>query len=76
MLNFVAVCVTILAAAIPGPQNSNFIAARIYSSETPYGNAATSKIATPPDGYKLFFIETIGRHGSRAAIGRARRIAP
>ena len=68
MLNFVAACVTILASAIPGPQAGNVESARIYASEAPYGNAATSKFRNPPEGYTLFFIETIGRHGSRAAV--------
>ena len=71
LLNFVAICVTILASAIPGPQAGNVTAGNIYGSEAPYGNAATSKIATPPDGYTPFFIETIGRHGSRTATGSA-----
>ncbi len=69
MLNFVVACVTILAGAIPGPQDGNSLAGRTYGSEAPYGNAATSEIAAPPDGYTPFFIETIGRHGSRTATG-------
>ena len=69
MLNFVVACVTVLAGAIPGPQSGNLVSARMYASEAPYGNAATSEIAEPPQGYSLFFVETIGRHGSRAATG-------
>ena len=69
MLNFVVTCVTIILGLIPGPQDGNTVAGRMYASEAPYGNAATSKIAEPPEGYKLFFIETIGRHGSRTATG-------
>ena len=71
MLNFVAACVTILASVIPGPQAGNIESARIYASEAPYGNAATSKVRKPPEGYTLFFIETVGRHGSRAAVSAA-----
>ena len=71
MLNFVIVCVSILVSAIPGPQAGNHDAAERYGSEAPYGNAASSKIAQPPEGYSLFFVETIGRHGSRAAVGAA-----
>ena len=71
MLNFVVACVTIIAGAIPGPQNGNLTSARMYASEAPYGNAATAEIAQPPEGYSLFFIETVGRHGSRAAVGDA-----
>jgi len=71
VLNFVAVCVTVLASLIPGPQAGNVEAARIYASEAPYGNAATSRVKQPPEGYTLFFIETIGRHGSRASVNAA-----
>lgn len=66
MLNFVVTCVTILAGLTPGPQDGNFGTARAYGTEAPYGNAATSEIAPPPEGYSLFFVQTIGRHGSRA----------
>ena len=71
MLNFVAICVTILASAIPGPQAGNVESARIYASEAPYGNVAMSKFRKPPEGYTLFFIETVGRHGSRASVNDA-----
>ncbi len=71
MLNFLVTAVTILAGLIPGPQDGNGTAARLYASEAPYGNAASSKIAAPPKGYTLFFVETIGRHGSRAATSAA-----
>ncbi|MGI9085226.1 MAG: histidine-type phosphatase [Aeromicrobium sp.] len=66
MLNFVVTCVTILAGFMPGPQDGGLSAARFYGTEAPYGNAVSSKIVPPPKGYSLFFIETIGRHGSRA----------
>jgi hypothetical protein len=71
VLNFVAACVIIIAGAIPGPQNGNLQSARTYASEAPYGNAATAKIAQPPKGYSLFFVETVGRHGSRAGVSSA-----
>jgi histidine phosphatase superfamily protein (branch 2) len=71
VLNFVVTCVTIIAGLIPGPQDGNTIAGQMYASEAPYGNAASSKIEKPPSGYKLFFVETIGRHGSRTAVGSA-----
>lgn len=70
MLNFVAACVTILAGLVPGPQAGNGDAARIYGSEAPYGNAASSKVVSPPKGYNLFFIQTVGRHGSRASVSK------
>ena len=66
MLNFVVACLTILAGLVPGSQDNPQLA-RVYQSEAPYGNEATTKIAKAPDGYELFFVETIGRHGSRTA---------
>ena len=68
MLNFVAACITIIAGAIPGPQAGNLEDARAYGSETPYGNVASSEILEPPKGYSLFFVETVGRHGSRTSV--------
>jgi len=68
VLNFVAVCITIIAGAIPGPQAGNLDAGRVYGSEAPYGNAASSEVLEPPKGYSLFFVETVGRHGSRTSI--------
>lgn len=38
-----------------------------YAKDTPYA-APTDSIKTPPAGYSAFFIENVGRHGSRAAI--------
>ena len=70
MLNFVAACVTILAGLIPGPQAPGGDPdARVYGSEAPYGNSATSKVRVPPEGYSLFFLQTVGRHGSRTNTG-------
>ena len=68
MLNFVVACLTIIAGAIPGPQAGNGEAAQVYGSEAAYGNAATSEVVDPPKGYSLFFVETVGRHGSRTSV--------
>jgi len=68
VLNFVAVCVTIIAGAIPGPQAGNRDLGRAYGSEAPYGNVASSEVLEPPKGYSLFFVQTVGRHGSRTSI--------
>lgn len=38
---------------------------RHYANQTPYGDPASSRVRTPPDGYALTFIETVGRHGAR-----------
>ncbi|MGH3458687.1 MAG: histidine-type phosphatase [Aeromicrobium sp.] len=62
---------TILAGSIPGPQAGGTGSARVLASEAPYGNAVSSKIVSPPKGYSLFFVETIGRHGSRTSISDA-----
>ncbi len=50
-----------------------------YNKEVPYGNALTSPIKAPPEGYEQIFIENVGRHGSRtltssAGEARARKI--
>lgn len=38
-----------------------------YANQTPYVDpAATPPVMTPPTGYKMVFIETVGRHGSRS----------
>ena len=68
MLNFVVACLTIIAGAIPGPQAGNGTAAQVYGSEAPYGNVASSEVVEPPKGYSLFFVETVGRHGSRTSV--------
>ena len=51
---------TSLRAPLPGggPEHD-------YSNETPYGNPASTVVA-PPDGYRMFFLETIARHGARS----------
>lgn len=60
MLNFVVICVTVIAGVLPSQL-------RQYASEAPYGNAGSSEIVAAPKGYSLFFVQTVGRHGSRAA---------
>lgn len=39
-----------------------------YAKETPYGNPSDTSVRKAPDGYSMFFIETVGRHGSRALV--------
>lgn len=43
-----------------------------YANQTPYGDAATSTIRPAPDGYRLTFVETVGRHGARTLTSSAR----
>lgn len=42
-----------------------------YTNQTPYGNPLSTPIAAAPDGYSMFFIETIGRHGSRSLTSKS-----
>ena len=39
---------------------------RYYANQTPYGDPATTPVVAPPAGYDLFFVENVGRHGSRS----------
>lgn len=43
-----------------------------YANQTPYGDAAASTIRQAPDGYRLTFVETVGRHGARTLTSSAR----
>ncbi|MGH3473929.1 MAG: histidine-type phosphatase [Aeromicrobium sp.] len=36
-----------------------------YANQTPYGTPEAS-VQTPPDGYTMFFLETVARHGARS----------
>jgi hypothetical protein len=39
-----------------------------YVKERPYGNPKQTSVRTPPSGYTMFFIETVGRHGARSMV--------
>ncbi|NRQ50449.1 histidine-type phosphatase [Aeromicrobium stalagmiti] len=43
-----------------------------YANQTPYGDAATAPVMEAPDGYRLTFVETVGRHGARTLTSSAR----
>jgi hypothetical protein len=45
-------------AATDAPEND-------YSNQTPYGTPNAS-VQKAPDGYTMFFLETVGRHGARS----------
>lgn len=64
MMNFVAVLTAILSTLLSS-QSAAPVDDR-YNKETPYGNAATSPIKAPPQGYEPIFIETVARHGARS----------
>ncbi|KAA1376057.1 histidine-type phosphatase [Aeromicrobium fastidiosum] len=65
--HLVAVLATIVSTAQTQPA-----ADADYANQTPYGNAASSTIRQPPEGYRLRFVETVGRHGSRTLTSSAR----
>ena len=55
-----------LAAVLVGPAQAVDVESP-YANQTPYVDPeATPPIMTPPAGYEMFFIETVGRHGSRS----------
>jgi hypothetical protein len=58
-----AVAVFTLAAFVPAASAAS---GDDYANQTPYGNPKDTPVRTPPSGYSLFFIETVGRHGSRS----------
>jgi len=62
---FAAFTLAALVSAVPsasaGPDD-------YYVKERPYGNPKDSSVRTPPSGYTLFFIETVGRHGARSMV--------
>ena len=37
-----------------------------YANQTPYGNPSDTSVRKAPDGFSMFFIETVGRHGARS----------
>lgn len=56
----------VLAAALVGPAQAADPESP-YANQTPYVDpAATPPVLTPPAGYGMVFIETVGRHGSRS----------
>ncbi|MDR7086630.1 hypothetical protein J2X11_001469 [Aeromicrobium panaciterrae] len=53
----------VLAVALAGPAHA--IPESPYANQTPYLDPAATPL-TPPAGYDMVFIETVGRHGSRS----------
>jgi hypothetical protein len=68
LTHLIAVLVTLTSTA----QAETTIDANHYANQTPYGNAAGSAIRQAPDGYRLRFVETVGRHGARTLTSSAR----
>ena len=70
-----AVLVTVLltALALPwsGARADIVDNSRHYTNQTPYGDPASTQVVAPPAGYELFFVENVGRHGSRSLTSSA-----
>lgn len=65
MLKLVAMIIAAFAGVAAQSQVGPSIDHHHYANQTPYGNAAAAPIKTPPKGYQLAFLETVGRHGAR-----------
>lgn len=62
-----ALTVAMTALAVPlSSARADVSNAKFYANQTPYGNPASSQVKAAPSGYDLFFLETVGRHGSRS----------
>jgi hypothetical protein len=70
--SFLTQLIAILAAITSTAQAESTIDAHHYANQTLYGNAASSAIRQAPDGYRLTFVETVGRHGARTLTSSAR----
>ena len=71
-VSFLGHLIAILLAITSTAQGETTIDAHAYANQTPSGNAAGSAIRQPPDGYRLRFVETVGRHGARTLTSSAR----
>lgn len=65
MLRLIALVVAAVLGLTTSPQAERTIDAHAYANQTPYGDPLISPIVQPPDGYDLFFLQTVGRHGAR-----------
>ncbi len=70
--SFLTQLIAILVAVTATAQAETTIDAHHYANQTPYGNAASSAIRQAPEGYRLTFVETVGRHGARTLTSSAR----
>ena len=60
-----AVAAFTLAAFVPAASAASSDADQ-YANQTPYGNPKDTDVRKAPEGYKVFFLETVGRHGARS----------
>jgi hypothetical protein len=63
-----AIAAITLAALVPAATAASSGTFNDYVKERPYGNPKDTTIRKAPDGYSVFFIETIGRHGARSLV--------
>lgn len=66
MFKFITLIIAILTSLTASAQGVDSIDAHHYANQTTYDDATSSPVKAPPPGYKMFFIETIGRHGARS----------
>ena len=57
-----------LAALVTAVPSASAGSSDVYVKERTYGNPKDTTIRKTPDGYSVFFIETIGRHGARSLV--------
>ena len=60
----VAAAITLIALASPAT-SATTDAENDFANQTPYGTPEAS-VQKAPDGYTMFFLETVGRHGARS----------
>ena len=63
-----AIAAFTLAALVPAVTTASAGSINDLIKERLYGNPDDTSTRKPPDGYNLFFIETVGRHGARALV--------
>ena len=61
-----AVAAVTLAALVPAATSASSGVYHNYANQTTYGNPKDTDVRTPPEGYWVFFLETVGRHGARS----------
>lgn len=62
----IAIALTAGALTLTGASADIVSNDKSYANQTPYGDPASTTIATPPAGYELFFVENVARHGARS----------
>lgn len=65
MLKLIAVVVATVMGLTTPQRAERAIDAHAYANQTPYADSLIAPTLQPPDGYELFFLETVGRHGAR-----------